>query len=129
MAEQLKNADIVYDMYATNNNEGCNMNINLEKHTALQIKNMNLKKVIEDQFEGIKSSYKNMGYTNVNVAYEKIEVDGKKYDGLKLSDKIQDYDFNAVVFTFKKDKYLANITVAGLGDNKIDNLLSYFEID
>ncbi len=128
IAKQLENANIIYDMYATNESDYSNMNVNLEKLTAAQLLTLDLKKSLESQFDGIKSSYKNMGYTDINLAYQKITVDGKEFDGIKINAKIQGINFYSAVFCFKKGTYLANITVASLQNDKIDTLLGYFTV-
>ncbi len=128
VAEKLKNANIIYDMYATYQNEGSSININLEKLNAAQIITLDIKKSLEAQIEGIKSSYQNMGYTDINATYQKITVDGKEFDALKITAKIQGINFYTTVFSFRKGNYLANVSLGSLQTDKIDTFLSYFTI-
>ena len=128
IAERLKNANIIYDMCATYQTEGSNININLEKLSAVQMISLDIKQTIEAQIDTIKQSYENMGYTDTNVEYQKIKVDGKEFDGLKLTAKIQGIDFYADVFTFRKSNYLANVTICSLQTDKTDTILSYFTV-
>lgn len=128
VAERLKNATIIYDMYAAYQTEGSNMNINLEKLSALQLISLDIKQILEASISSIKSTYQNMGYTDTDVAYQKIKVDGKEFDGLKLTAKIQGINFYATIFTFRKGNYLANVTVCSLQTDKCDTILSYFTV-
>ena len=128
IAERLKNANIIYDMYATNQTEGSHMNINLEKLSAVQMISLDLKQTLEAQIDTIKQGYENMGYTDTNVEYQKINVDGKEFDGLKLTAKIQGVDFYADIFTFRKSNYLANVTICSIETDKTDTILSYFTV-
>lgn len=128
IAERLENANIIYDMFATYQTEGSSININLEKLSAAQIVSLDLKQTLETQIDSIKSAYQNMGYTDINVDYQKTKVDGKEFDGLKLTAKIQDIDFYATIFAFRKSNYLANITLCSLQTDKTDTILSYFTI-
>ncbi len=128
LASKLENANIIYDMYATNEGGYCNMNVNLEKLSAAQLLKLDIKKSLESQFDGIKSSYQNMGYTDIVLAYEKITVDGKEFDGITINAKIQGVNFYSTVFCFKKGTYLANVTIACLQTDKIDTILDYFTI-
>ncbi len=128
VAERLKEANIIYDMYATNTADGCNMNINLEKLNAVQILNLNIKETLEAQIDAIKSGFQNMGYTDINVNYQKVKVGGKEFDALKLTAKIQGIDFYSTIFTFRKSNYLANITVGSIQTDKTDTILGYFTV-
>lgn len=128
VAELLEKATIIYDMYAINETEGSNMNINLEKLSTVQMISLDIKQTLEAQIHAIKSTYQNMGYTDTNVEYQKIKVDGKEFDGLKLTAKIQGIDFYASTFTFRKSNYLANITICSIQTDKTDTILSYFTV-
>jgi len=128
VAELLKDANIIYDMYASYQTEGSNININLEKLSSLQLIDLDIKQTLEAQIDTIKQAYKNMGYTDTNIEYQKIKVDGKDFDGLKLTAKIQGIDFYATIFCFRKSNYLANVTVCSLYTNKSDTILSYFTV-
>lgn len=127
IAKALENANIIYDMYATNPNDYSNINVNLEKLSAVQIATADLKELLEAQFDGIKSTFSNMGYTDINIAYEKITVDGKEFDGAKITAKIQGVDFHSVVFCFKKGLYLANVSLGSIQTDKTAEILSYFK--
>lgn len=127
VAEQLKNANIIYDMYATYQNES-SININLEKLNAAQIITLDIKKTLEAQIDGIKSTYQNMGYTDINAAYQKITISGKEFDSLKISAKIQGINFYATVFTFRKGSYLANVSLSSLQTDKTNTFAGYFTI-
>lgn len=127
VAAALENADIIYDMYASNPNDYSNVNINLEKHTALQISAMNLKTVLEAQFDTIKDTYEKIGYTNVSVRYEKVTVDGKELDAAVITADITGMAFNATCFCFKQGRYLANVTVSAFGADKVSSILSCFD--
>ena len=128
IVERLKNANIIYDMYATYQTEGSNININLEKLSTVQMISLDIKQTLEAQIDTIKQAYENMGYTDTNVEYQKIKVDGKEFDGLKLTAKIQGIDFYADIFTFRKNNYLANVTICSLQTDKTDTILSYFTV-
>ena len=128
IAEQLKNANIIYDMYAAYETEGSNINVNLEKLSVLQIASLDIKQTLEAQIDTIKQAYQNIGYTDTAVNYQKIKVNGKEFDGLKFTAKIQGIDFYGIVFTFRKSNYLANVTICSLQTDKTDTILSYFTI-
>ena len=129
VAQQLKDAAIIYDMCAVNEAEGYSINVNLEKLNALQLIGLDIKQNLEAQIDTILSSYESMGYTDTTVTYAKIQVDGQEFDGLKLYGKIQGLDFFLEVFTFRKGSYLANVTVSSFETDQNETILSYFTID
>lgn len=128
IAERLENADIIYDMFATYETEGSSINVNLEKLSALQLISLDIKQILEAQIDTIKTAYENMGYTDTNVAYEKITVDGKEFDGLTITAKILGIDFYATIFAFAKGNYLANVSICSIETDKTDAILSYFTL-
>ncbi|MBE6701567.1 MAG: hypothetical protein E7582_06755 [Ruminococcaceae bacterium] len=129
VAETLKNADIIYDMFAENDTDFCNMNLNLEKVSPSQLINLDIAQVMESQIDTIKSTYQNMGYTDINIVSQKVTVDGEEFDGLKITAKLQNVDFYGIVFTFRKGNYLANVSLCSLISDKTDTILSYFTIE
>ncbi len=127
-AENLKNANIIYDMHAVNQVAGDSINVNLEKLSAAQLINLDIKKTLESQIDTIKSSFQNMGYADIDVTYQKTKVDGKDFDSLKIYAKVQGIPYYSTVFTYRKGNYLANITVGALQTDKTNELLGYFTV-
>lgn len=128
VVERLKEANIIYDMYAANEEDGSNININLEKLNAVQMIGLDIKQSLEEQTDEIKTAYQNMGFTDINIQYQKIKVSGKEFDGLKISAETQGIDFYSTVFVSKKGQYLANVTLSSLLTDQTDTILSYFTV-
>ena len=128
-AKLMANATIIYDMMASQQTDGSSININLEKLNALQLLSLDIKAVLEAQIDIIVPTYENMGYTDVQAVSEKVTVDGKEYDSLRISAKIQGIDFYSTAFSFLKGNYLANVTVSSLAEDNTATYLSYFTID
>lgn len=126
-AKLLENADVIYDMYATNTQTSASININLQKFTALQISALNMKTAMEEQFDVIKDSFEKMGYTNFEIHYAKITVDGKEYDGAELSAEIMGMSYHSTMFCFKRGRYLANVTVGAFSESEITTTLGYLK--
>ncbi len=126
--EILENAAIIYDMYASHPTTYSSININMEKITALQAANLDLKKTLEGQFSTIESTFANMGYTDIRINYSKITVDGRSFDGVKLQATLQGVEFYEIIFSFQKDNYIANITVGSLKTDTTADLLDRFSV-
>ena len=124
--EQLKNAAIIYDMQAAK--PGSSVGVNMEKLNALQIAGLNIKQVLEAQIPTIKDMYSQMGYTETKVTYDKVTVDGKEFDCLKLAAKNQGVDFALVSFAFRKNNYLATVSVGTIEASQLDTILGYFNV-
>lgn len=129
IAELLENANIIYDMFASSQTDGSTMNVTLEKISAAQMISLDIKQILEAQIDTIKQGYENMGYTDTNVEYQKTTVDGKEFDGLKLTAKIQGIDVYLTIFTFRKSNYLANVTIGSPQTDKTETILSYFTVE
>lgn len=127
MAEMLEQANIVYDMSATYADIGGNININMEKVSALQIAQVNIKETMEAQFANVKSTFENMGYTNVSVSYKQVVVDGKTMDGMVTTAEIQGTPYYATSFMFKKGTYLVNVSTGSLFNDNTETYLGYFK--
>lgn len=129
VAEQLEKATIVYDMYASSETDGSSINMNLEKLNIAQALNLDIKQTLEGQIDAIQTAYENMGYTDVKVTYQKITIDGKDFDSLKLVAKIQGIDAFTTTVAFKKGNYLANISLFSLQTDKADEILGCFTVE
>ena len=128
IAEALENAPIIYDMFASCQTNGSSININLEKLNAVQVIGLDIKQTIEAQIDTIITAYENMGYTDTQVEYQKMTVDGKEFDSLCLTAQIEGIDFYAHIFTFRKGSYLANVTLCSMGTDTTDTIVSYFTV-
>ena len=128
LTEVLENADLIYDMNASTA-EGSNVNVNLQKLSLAQVATLDIKKELESQIDMIKSSYESMGFTKTEAVYEKVKVDGKDVDALKITANIQDYSFYGVSFSFRKGNYLATATVGAMGTDKTAEYLGYFKFN
>ena len=128
VAEQLQKANVFYDMFATVPAEGSSINVTMEKLNILQATALNIKATLEAQIGTLKSTYENMGYTDVNISYQKITVDNKEFDSLKIIAKVQGISFYTTMFAFKKSNYMANVSIGSLQADEIQAILSYFKI-
>ena len=128
IADRIKNTSIIYDMYASVAETGDSININLEKLNAVQVINLDIKKTLESQIDMIKSAYQNIGYTDIQVNYQKVSIDGKEFDALKIIAKIQGIDFYGTCFAFRRGTYLANVSICSLQTDNFDTVSGYFTV-
>lgn len=128
-AEKIENSAILYDMMATNLYDGASVNVLLEKVSAVQISLINLQSIIESQFDVLKSTMENMGYSDVDVSYQKLIVDGKEFNGLCVSAKLYGLDFKTKSIIFINGNYLVNISASAFGADGADTILSWIDFN
>lgn len=125
----LEQATLIYDMYATNESNGSSITIILEKLNALQIATLNYKATIEAQFDTLRDTLGNMGYSDIEISYKKIAVDGEEIDGFELSANIYGIEYNSTTIMFRRGNYLVNISVNSFVDGEIEALLGGFDFE
>ena len=128
IVEALKNATVIYDMFAQDTYGFNSTNVNMELLEPMQMVMLDLKENVEALLPALEQSYANMGYTNIQSAYTKVTVDGKEYHGFKLSAQIQGIDIYSVSFSYKSAYYLVNVNVTSFITDETDTLLSYYTI-
>jgi len=127
LAEMLKSANVIYDMYAINESTVSTANIVLEKHDEDFYEQYTMKKIIESQISASKSTLSNMGYSNINIAYDdKIEVEGRNYEGMTISADINGMAFYSKVVCVRVGNYIVTVTVGSLNTDSTDAILDCF---
>lgn len=128
LKEALKNATVIYDMAAINDQTYSNINVNLEKLTVLQAATLDIPAVLKSQFPSIKTAFANMGYSDITVESTTVTVDGKEFAGAKLTAKINGIDFYQIIFSFQKGLYMANVSVACAETDETEAILGCFRV-
>ena len=125
--EMMKNSQIFYDMFAVNESIGSSVSVNMEK-VGSRLNGISLKEVAESQIDAIKASYKNMGYSNVSVKYQKYNVNGKEVDGLRITAEINDLTIYGAGIMYKKDGYIVNTSITTIGTDDIATVMSWIKL-
>lgn len=110
IAEQLKNANIIYDMYAINHSNGNSINITMEKLNAVQAMNLDIKAILEGQSSNITTMFQKMGISNISIKYQKVTVGGKEHDGLVISGTSSSVSIYETMIAYQRGDYLVYIT-------------------
>lgn len=125
--EVVKNADVVYDMMAVNTeNQTDNVNIALEKVNAVTLATLDITENYEKTVSTVKSTFENMGYTNIQHQISKVMIDGKEYECLNITAEIAGVTMYQTSVAIKCNGYLANIAVTSYGKDKSGDILGYF---
>lgn len=124
--ELIKEANIVYDMYATDDDQLNNININLEKVNSFQLSSLDIAENFKTSAPILINSFKNMGYENINYEIVEIEVDGKTVDALHTTAQINGLNMYQTIFQKKCNGYLASITITTYFEDTISDLIDNF---
>ena len=125
----IENATLIYDMYATNEYTGSSTTVILEKLSALQIATLNYKATIEAQFDTLRSTFENMGYSDVEMEYKKITVDGEEIDGFDLVAEIMGIKYYSTTLMFRRGSYLISISVNSFEEDGVEKILAGFDFE
>ncbi len=125
----VKGMGFLYDMYAVNEADGSTVCVILEKIDASEKLKLNIRSVIESQFESLKNSCEELGYTDIELSYKKITVDGRELDGYELSTNYFGLVFRTVGLSFVRGDYLVSITVAALGEDGVEDIIGGFDFE
>ena len=124
--EQLEKANIVYAFYAVNEATGDSLNINFEKVNSAVLSKYSNQEILESQISTIKSSFSNMGYSDVDVSYQEVTVKGRVFDALKLNGTIRGVNYYSVIISYRVGNNIVSVTVGSFQNDKTDTLLNYF---
>lgn len=124
--EAIKNASLVYDMFASDDSQMNNINVTLEKVSVVQLATLDLAKNYEKQIPTIKAAFENMGYSNVQCEVSTVKIDGKELTCLRSTAKVAGMTMHQVSFSRKCNGYLAAIAVTAFDKDVLQNLLDAF---
>ncbi len=122
----LQEANIIYDMYATSDNELDNINVNLEKMSKLQLNKLVIKDTLEQTIPMLRDAYSNMGYTDFQAELDTVNIEGEEIDCLSMSAQIDGLNVYQKTFGIKCNGYLASITVTAYKENTVDSIVEKF---
>lgn len=121
-AEQMANADIVYDMMAQDPNGISNVNVNFQKLTAMQIMTYDTKATIEATLDIVKEAYENMGYTNVSATLGEVEIDGETLECMYIYAEAGGLTMYVKTFSVLCDRHVGNITLVAPSEAELQQI-------
>lgn len=125
-SEAMKNATVVYDMYAVSGNQTDNISVNLEKANAVQLLTLDIAKNFEAVYPTLKTSLENIGCTDVNYTLGKVTIGGKEFDCMDVTSKINGIAMYQKLVAKKCNGYLANITITTVNEDATDDIIAKF---
>lgn len=126
VADALKGASMIYDMYAVDSDGLNNININLERIDKQQLISLNLAENFKRVAPLVVRAYENMGYTDVEYTIGTATVDGKTVDAIHFTANINGVNIYVTLFQKKCNGFLASITVGTYYENTVSEILDTF---
>lgn len=121
--EVMENADVVFDVQAVSADGTSNINVVLEKVSALALATFDFKTNYEKTFSVVKESFENMGFTDYTYEFVDLEIDGKTVTGVKNIASASAVSMYQKQFAVKCNGYIASITVTSMNKDTTDDIL------
>ena len=124
--ELMKDATIIYDMFATDADGVNNINVNLEKVNTVQLIALDIAQNYEAVMPTMKTTYENMGYGNFQYEITTTDIDGKEVDSAYVTAEINGVVMYQALFAVKCNGYLANVAVTTFFEDTTAEVLENF---
>jgi len=127
--EAMKNASLVYDMYAmSTTNQINNINVNLEKGNPATIAMTDLEDVFENSLPLLKQSIENMGGSVISSEIGSVTVDGTEFTCMTNIMEANGITMYQLSFAKKCNGYIANISIGATDENTLNDIIDCFYV-
>lgn len=125
IAESLKDANLIYDMYALDS-YGNSVNINLEKLNTVGTAIFSEKDYVNASLETLKDALKSMGFTTVTTEATTVTLAGEEHPAIYVVCSNEQLTMYEKIVCKKVGKYMASITIATVYEDNTDTIISQF---
>lgn len=125
IAESIKNADLVYDMYALDT-LGNSVNINLEKLNTVGSAILSEEDYVNASLGSLKDALKSMGFTTVTTEATTVTLAGEDHPAVYVVCANEQLTMYEKIVCKKIGKYMASITIATVMEDNTDTIISQF---
>ncbi len=123
-ANQISNAQIIYDMFAQSADGLSSINVNLEKVTALQMTVFNAEESLKVALNATKEAYKNMGFTDITGEIDDIRVDGKTLKCMSLTASLNGLTVYVKSYMVTCSNHIASMSLCATSENELQQLVN-----
>ena len=128
IAEAMEEGAVLYDMMAISSNGRDNILVTLEKVNPVALKKLDISKNFEKAYASVASSFQNMGYTDVEHTISTGSIDGKTFETMKITGRINGISMYQINFCVKCNGYLASVAITTMGADRTADLMQTFYI-
>lgn len=124
----VREAELLYAMYAGNPDSSENVNILLQNVDADALKNISVTEYFEKVLPSVKTSLEGLGATDIQHEVGKINIDGTDYDCLEITSKYGEVDLYQTQIVCIKDNYIGTITVTARDEESTKEIYDCFYV-
>lgn len=125
-AEMLKNAKVIYDMYAQNTTTGESMNVNLENLGLVYGSMLDEAAYVQIALPSLKDGLESMGFSSVNAEAKTVTFAGEEHAAIYVTGDMNGITIHEIAVCVKRGKYMSCITVASFEAARAEALLNGF---
>lgn len=125
-AEQIKNADIFYDLFASADNGLVSINVIIQNLGLLYGTVMDEDKLVDMTLEQMNEQLQSAGFSDISAEKVTVNFAGAECAGIKASSIYQDTDYFTQQVFIKHGKYMAIFTVSSFFEDITGDILSQF---
>lgn len=125
-AEQIKEADVFYDMYAAANDGSATINVVIQNMGLLFGTVMTEKEFLDASLGELETQLNSAGFENVKVERATIQFAGAEHEGLRIESQVQGINYYCTQILIKQGNYIATISLGSFVYDITDTLAGYF---
>lgn len=125
-AEQLKNADMFYDMMAVTENGLVSINVIIQNIGLIYGTALSEDKYLELAKEQMEEQFGQTGAENVEVERITRTFAGAEHEGILVSCTIQGVPYYCTQMCIKQGKYIGSVSLCSFSEDLSDFLIGYF---
>lgn len=124
----MENATVIYDMYALHSDGYSSISINMEKVSAAQLKNIDIKSNLELLMPTLTDLYEELGYENTQCSLDSVTIDGEKFYCVRMSADTYGVKIHQLLIQIPCKNHMASMTVTSYLEDLTLDYLDYFYI-
>lgn len=125
IATQLENADLIYDMMATDT-YGNSISVIIEKMSAISSVAIDVETYAETSANQLPDALKQIGYIDVTAAVGTAVINGEEHVAIEVTATATDRTLYEKIVCMKTGQYITSITAATINTDATDSILANF---
>ncbi len=125
-AEQIENADLFYDLFASANDGLVSVNVVIQNLGLLYGTVMDEDKIVDMTLEQMDEQLQSAGFSDISAGKITVDFAGAEHTGIKYSSLYQGADYFTQQVFIKHGKYMAIFTVSNFYEDITGDVLSQF---
>lgn len=125
-ADQLKDADMIYDMMAANETTGDNISVNFQNMGLVYGKVITPETYINLSVSQVEDMLSQVGAENIESSVQKVEFAGKEETALFIKSEVYGVPMYQMCIAKSCGNYIANVTITAMLEDSTPDILAKF---